>query len=238
MAYFRNHVISAILLCQLCWAVPVRADSFDDMEQWSIVTLDARVTPKVRLYGEVQPRFGDAVSQVDRLLLRSAVGVQVTPSMSVWQGYVWTPSYQRLSVDEGQFHDSDVTENRLYQQVLFENKHQKLKIINRTRLEQRFIEGAGQTSWRIRHMLRLVHPLAKSQKWSWVAYEEIFFNFNDTPAGPQSGFDQNRLFVGVNRKLSDHAVFEVGYLHNPVNVFNNPVNRVNHAIVAALNMQF
>lgn len=222
----------ACLVSPMTWA----NGSIDDLEQWSVVTLDTKLPKRFRLYAEAQPRLGDNLSSMDRLLVRSALGYQVTKSMSVWQGYAWTPQLQRLNVQTGRFFDATDDEQRIFQQLLFENQWKKLKVVNRTRLEQRMIDNAGGTSVRGRHMLRLAYPLTKSKKWHGVAYNELFINLNDTKRGPQSGFDQNRLFVGVNRQLGKHVSLEVGYLNNPVNVFNQPTNRMNHIILAAINI--
>jgi len=209
-----------------------------DLEQWSIVTLDAHVTPRIRIYTEAQPRIGDNISHMDRLLLRGAVGAQVTQSFSLWQGYAWTPSFETLRAKADEFKDVFTNENRIYQQALFENQWGKLKIVNRTRLEERFIENASGTSVRARHMLRLVYPITKFGKWSAVTYDELFVHFNDLRSGPQGGFDQNRLFVGLSRKFSDHVNAEACYMWNPVNVFNSTINRTNHNIVLGLNFKY
>lgn len=36
---------------------------------------------------EVNPRNGDEVTNIDQLLLRSAIGYQLTNTLSLWQGY-------------------------------------------------------------------------------------------------------------------------------------------------------
>src|SRR5690606_2349588 len=98
-----------------------------------------------------------------------------------------------------------------------DNKIRKLSLTNRTRLEERFIEDTGGASIRGRHMLRGSYPVGKSQKWSLVAYDELFVNFNSVSNGPASGLDQNRAFAGINRKLNEHANVEAGYMMNYVN---------------------
>ena len=213
------------------------ARSVDDFEQWSMVTLDAHLKPKIRLYLEVQPRIGDHLSNMDRLLLRGALGYQLTKHASVWQGYAWTPSFENINTQENNFTDKYRPESRIYQQLLLEHEWRKLKITNRTRLEERFVANSGGTAVRARHMLKLSYPITKSGKWSVVGYDELFVNANDTPNGPKSGFDQNRLFLGLNRKLSPYASIEFGYMNNPGNVFNNTTNRVNHILMVVLNFK-
>ena len=47
-----------------------------------------------RGWAEVNPRFGDDVSEIDQLLLRPAIGYQISQSFSIWQGYAWVTNYQ------------------------------------------------------------------------------------------------------------------------------------------------
>lgn len=203
------------------------ADDVDnELQNWDMVTLRVDAPRRLSLYGEAQSRTGLQKGEgMDRLLLRGAVGYRVTPWLSVWQGYGWTPSFRP------QFNN----ENRLFQQLLLENHIKKLAVVNRSRLEERFIENAGATAVRFRHMLRLAYPLDKAQKWSAVTYDEFFVNLNRTPSGPQGGFDQNRLFVGLNRKLNKQVNAEAGYMMNYVNRHGGTPDKVNHIILLALN---
>jgi uncharacterized protein DUF2490 len=58
---------------------------------------------------EVNPRFGDDVSELDQLILRPAVGYKLNDHFPLWQGYAWVGNYQ----------PSFREENRLYQQLLY-----------------------------------------------------------------------------------------------------------------------
>ena len=43
---------------------------------------------------EVDPRFGDGVSNIDQWIIRPAIGYKLTDHWSVWQGYAWVGNYQ------------------------------------------------------------------------------------------------------------------------------------------------
>jgi len=213
------------ILVFLC--VPLPALALDnELQHWEMVTLRVDAPHKLRLYAEVQPRGGLNAEGMDRVLIRPAVGYQVTPNVSVWQGYLWMPLFREESGDE----------HRLFQQVLVENEWQRLKLINRTRLEERMSDNAGGTSVRARHMARLVYALGKSKKWSLVGYNEFFWNLNDTRRGPQAGFDQNRIFAGVNRKLGKAMNAALGYLLNHVNRQSPTDDKLNHVIMLTVNL--
>ena len=64
-------------------------------------------------------------------------------------------------------------------------------------------------------MGRAVRPVDAEKLWSIVAWNEIMFTLDDTQNGPAQGLDQNRVFAGVLRKLSNHAGLESGYCGGP-----------------------
>lgn len=229
MNVLKNNLIP-LLTCSLAlWSLsgaPVAAqETENDLQSWSMVTLTTPIGhSKWKAYGEIQPRIGNDIGHMERLLIRPAIGYQVTPHWSLWQGYGWTPLLNPGFRDE----------HRLFQQSLLEHQVGQWKIINRTRLEERFIERAGDTAIRARHMLRVTHPIGESKKYYWVGLDEAFVNLNDTNAGPKAGFDQNRLFTGVGRNLSKHAKLEGGYMFNYVNRPDPAADRINHVVLVSL----
>lgn len=219
-----------------------RADQIpeNDLQMWLPVTLKAKLDEHVFTYMEVQPRIGNNLvgpttpeegEHFSLLLVRPAVGYQVNKTLSLWQGYAWAPSYLPKFRNE----------NRIWQQVMFENKFKReklnrLTIINRTRLEERWFENSNGTSVRGRHLLRVLYALGKSRKWSLVTSDEYFVNLNSAQNAPKAGFDQNRFFVGFNRKVNDNINMEAGYMLNFVNRADPLADRYNHAILIGVNM--
>lgn len=207
-------------------------EEFDqDFQNWDMVTLTAPLSPNKKVLGylEFQPRVGSLQDdpEVTTTLIRPAIGYQVNKHLSLWQGYGWTPTYQ----------PDFRNEHRIFQQGILTHEIKKLKLTNRTRLEERFIENAGGTAVRARHQLRLSYPLGKSRKWSLVAYDELFVNLNTVDRGPRGGFDQNRVFAGLNRTLGKRANMEAGYLNNYLRRHQAP-DRMNHVLLLTLNLTF
>lgn len=209
-------------------------EAVNDLQAWQVITLRTSLGPGHRIlaYMEAQPREGNLDGSGSRkddfsaLLLRPALGYRVNRHVSIWQGYAWYSFFTPAS-----FH-----ENRLFQQLLIENDFKKLSMVNRTRLEERFIEGRDRTAVRLRHMLRLAYPIGKSKKWSIVGYDEFFVNLNSVNPSPSAGFDQNRAFLGINRKFNNHVNAELGYQNQYVGVDNPFPDRINHIILFALNI--
>jgi hypothetical protein len=207
----------------------------NDLQQWGSVTLTLPITPgkRVLLMAEAQPRVGnlqDRGTNADftQLILRTAVGWQLSRRVSVWQGYAWAPVFEPINLNE----------HRLHQQISIQGKIRRLQLSNRTRLEERWIENNdGRVSIRLRHMVRGTLPLDAKERWFLVLSDEAFVTLRGVSNGPATGFDQNRLFVGISRKLSPSVSAELGYMNQYVNSRDPVANRMNHAILLGLNVQ-
>lgn len=226
----RTTLFAAALFSLAALPLPARADDADS-QFWTLLTFNARFGAKLgtqkrlRLYAEAQPRIGNNYHEISQLILRPAVGYQVTPTWSVWGGYGWTPTFFPNYVDE----------HRFFQQSLFENRFPRLEMQNRTRLEQRSIQGAGGLAWRARHQVRVARSLTTTNRWQAVVYDEVFWNLNSTPTGPKSGFDQNRFYIGAAYNADKHTRFELGYLAAHINPPNNRPNRRLDVLLFAVN---
>jgi len=66
----------------------VQADSTvnQDFRLWAPVYLTFPLSSSFIGYMEVNPRFGDDVSELDQLILRPAVGYKLTDHFPLWQG--------------------------------------------------------------------------------------------------------------------------------------------------------
>ena len=77
-------------------------------------------------------------------------------------------------------------------------------------------------------------------EWAVVAYDEIFVNLNTVGTtqgkGPAAGFDQNRVFVGINRTFSKYLNMNIGYQNQLLNSRSIPnlANQMNHVILLQL----
>uniref|UniRef100_UPI003670D541 DUF2490 domain-containing protein n=1 Tax=Paenibacillus abyssi TaxID=1340531 RepID=UPI003670D541 len=50
------------------------------------LTAQGAIADKVVYFAEFQPRMGDGISRLDQLLLRGAVGVKLSPAVTLYQG--------------------------------------------------------------------------------------------------------------------------------------------------------
>jgi hypothetical protein len=81
------------LLC-LCGAASAYAQR-TDFQSWTLVTAQAILDAdkKWLLYAEAQPRIGNDVSRLERLLLRPALGYNYSTSTTFYLGGAWTPTF-------------------------------------------------------------------------------------------------------------------------------------------------
>jgi hypothetical protein len=196
-----------------------------EFQSWNMVTLTKSLGPqkKVLAYMEVFPWLAEDVGEVRILHLRPALGYKIRDNISIWQGYAWTP------LIDPEFQN----EHRFYQQLLISNRFKWFTLTNRSRLEERILQGAGGMSFRGVHLTRLDIPLGQSKKWNLVFFDQVFVNLNSVSGGPGRGFDQNMAFVGFNRKLGEHADMDMGYVNHYINRQVAP-NKMNHALLVIL----
>lgn len=212
-------VLTKFLLCvgvMLFLSVAFQMKAYagtSDFQIWTPVYLTVNFTDKIQGWYEAQPRFGDDASQLNQLLLRTALGYKFADHWSIWQGYAWTPNIE----------PKYKTENRLYQQLLYSQKFPAINIMSRTRLEERWIKDVSGTAVRFRTLLRGQVPLADQGRWAFVVQDEIFFNVNSPTNGPDGGLDQNRVFVGINRSVNAHLNVDIGYQLQTINTTGSGV---------------
>ncbi len=208
--------------CIFAWGTYAWADTIHDGQIWFPIYNTITFPNKFRGWVEVNPRFGDDFSEIDQLLLRPALGYQIAKKFSVWQGYAWITNYRPDFTDE----------HRLYQELDYRDSFSHLRVFSRTRLEERFIRDAVGTALRAREMIRLDVPFGEHNVWAGVVYDEIFVNLNSIRNGPDSGIDQNRVFVGINRKVNEYLHVDLGYQNQFINSPGSDVaDKMNHIIL-------
>ncbi len=218
-------VLSALLLLVTPSKIG-QAETRHDFRLWTNVTavtdlghLSSRLT-RWRLWTEVQNRFRDLAKDedLDQLLVRSGLGYELAKDLSVWLGYGYIPVFAEAG--------KVVNEHRLWQQLLWSSEFDRFSFTSRSRLEQRFIEGAGVTAWRYRQFVRLAHPLARPLPLSLVLWDEAFVHLNSASPTIQTGLDQNRIFAGLGWQVTQPARIEIGYLNQFIDTPS--LNRIHH----------
>lgn len=188
-----------------CLSAPVAAQD----QVWSSVNASGRTSPDSRwlVWFDGHARFREGGETLDTTILRPGVGYRLSPRLDLWLGYAHVTNRRP---------GPDVEEHRVWQQATYPiARIAGGALTGRTRLEQRFRDGADDTGWRLRQFVRWSRPLGGSSV-SAVLANETFVAVNDTDWGQRDGFDQNRAFVGLAWQATPEARLEAGYLNQRI----------------------
>lgn len=224
--YFSRNVLFTTLLIISILCSPLSALSIEnDLGSWTNINLEVPISKKVISRFQVSPRLLDNITDFNQFITHGNIGYKFNEKFSAFQGYAWSttyiPNFRR--------------EQRLYNDIFYETDFKKTKFQNRFRFEERFLQSIEGISLRGRYRFRVSHPLDKEKKWHLVGFDEIFFNCNSHHGGPQAGLDQNRIYIGLNRKINEHFNIDAGYQlqHQHREGKNN--DNLNHFILFHLN---
>ena len=198
-----NCLIFSLLISFLCGAQESTPGN------WLILFGNKPLNQKYNWHHEVQYRNYNALGDLEQLLLRTGIGMNVTDHANVLLGYGFIRSENYTQNDD----KTIVNEHRIYQQVIAKQKIKRLGLQHRYRFEQRFIEDDFKL--RCRYFLSLAHPIwkdAHSFKEFYVStYNEIFLNTKSNV------FDRNRLYGGLGYKINENIRLEIGYMNQFLN---------------------
>lgn len=214
-----------------CAALPAAADTIEDNRAWAMLVGEGQLIPgKLRWYLEGQARFKDDWQRFDQGFVRPALNWQVSERSSLWLGYL----YADTKTANGHSY-----EDRLWQQYQYvSSKDAGNTWLFRSRLEQRFHDTDDKTAHRFRQLIRRSLPTSFSPALSYLLWDEVLINLNDTNWAGDQGFAQNRLFAGVLYKASASSRLELGYLHQYVDGSRGAANQANHTLSTSLFLQF
>jgi hypothetical protein len=166
-------------------------------------------------------RFLDDADGLNQSIVRPGVGWKMSDKMTGWAGYAWIHNRTLLG--------AEFEEHRAWQQLTWSTSSESWSLLLRPRLEQRFVETGDDVGLRFRQFIRLQRQIPTLPRLSLVSWDELFFHCNDTDWGARSGFDQNRVFVGLGIKSQPGSRLrtEIGYLNQSIDNASNP-NRSHH----------
>jgi len=217
---------------------------YDNQNVWLNHTLTFEFSSKYSFHSEVQWRRADWIQQPQQSLFRFGINRDFGNGLSATTGYcyVYTSQYGKIPVK------SAFPENRGWIQLQQKNTRGRIEMIERLRLEQRFVHSpvlnattnlyeAGEAiySHRARFLQRINIALNKKSFENGTIYlalwDEFFASFGKTV--PSNIFDQNRAFVGIGMQLPKVGRLELGYL----NQLNNKGYSMDPANGKTLNMR-
>jgi hypothetical protein len=211
-------------------ASPAPALAAEDGQIWTSFTASGPVSGDFALWADVQLRFGDDASRLTQSVYRLGAGYAPSADVAFYAGYARSISHRENGPDQ--------LENRLWQQAGYPlGRFGNVQLSGRTRIEQRMVEGADDTGWRLRQQVKVMVPIARDGRIRFAASAELLYNLDSTDWGARAGMDQFRSFVGVNLPLRPGLAVEFGYL-NQIQSRSGGPDQMNHIAQAAFSYRF
>jgi len=229
--------IAITSLCSVGMITPALAvdDLLQDAGSWlqvvgegSLGVIDPKLQ-KARIWLEGQSRFDDDWNHWYQGMVRVAAGYSLSDRATIWAGYTWLPTQ---NVGKQYISQQDVWPAFRY--VLPTDYG---TIMFRTMIESNFILGSD-VRVRPRQMIKFTHPFEFEPRLSLIGWDEFFIRANTTPFGGQSGFDQNRAFVGLGWTFNKNFRFEGGYLNQYLDNATHTSNTMHHLIMGSVFINF
>lgn len=205
----------------LCLGIQSAHATVSENKAWSVATIIGSFSQdsSFKYYLEPQLRLIDNNSVFNQLLFLGALGYQFNKDMTLFAGSSWIAAKTMQS--------DLMYEKRFWQQFNWQMlSTENWNINSRTRLEERINQNEAPTAFRFRERIWLRIPLKKWEGYSFSSYDEVFFNLNHPKWVSPYLLEQNRVFVGLSRQLSQSVIMDVGYLNQYQHSFKNQMDHV------------
>lgn len=226
----------------LSFLVTLSASSQEQFSGWVGSFNTFRLNNHFSLHVDAQLRSTDNLEQIGAILLRPGLNFHLNKTVVFTAGYLLNNSRRNMAG-----YSSMLTEHRIWQQVLFNQKVSKTALAHRFRFEERFIPRAKvagdgleadgyDQAFRFRYFIRGLLPLASGPSFSsgpFLALQnEVFLNTGNKTAVNGKAFDQNRLYGAVGYRFRGKMDIEIGYMNQYSNTRTSFVN--NHILQLAV----
>jgi hypothetical protein len=241
MGLKKNRFCSVLLFAGLLvGSFSVKAQYTNQHSGWLAWFNTMKLSPKVGLSFDGQLRSADRLSSVKNVLIRPGFTYFFDNTKNATLGYAFILTNQ----DPVLFTNDHLIEHRIWQQFIYNAQLGKIPLVNRFRLEQRFIElnSSNVFSQRFRYFIRSVIPVQKQNakpfsKGMFIALQnEIFLNIQNKEQLNNKFFDQNRAYLASGYRVNSTLDLEAGYLNQYLKGKTNTTS--NHVIQLALYTRF
>jgi hypothetical protein len=213
-----------ITFINLTLTVKAQTNSFSG---WLVLSHIQKLSSKFNINVDVQLRSKNNLDGIRNILIRPGINYNINKTWSTGIGY----GYISTQTDNAAPLKSLLVENMIWEQTVVTSKINKLLLLSRVRLEQRFIEQQTQDifSQRLRLYNKLFIPLSESKELNEGIYlalqDELLFNVQNKDNLNTHLFDQNRAFVGLGHHFNEHLSSEIGYQMVAIKGKNENMNR-------------
>jgi hypothetical protein len=207
---------------------PASAQGADPQEfqLWLQALAIGPISENWRAHLELQPRWFDDAETLGLVIARGAVGRRILPRATLFGGFAMVPRT---------FQEPTRQEKRIWEQLSLDLPAAgRWAMTGRIRVEQRWLDTWDDSSHRVRLMLRTQRPLGASP-WMLALYDETMVTLDVTGSGPRRGYDRNRAYAGLMRRVSPLLTAEFGYIWENSTIFG-PSQRNDHIAIGVLNL--
>jgi hypothetical protein len=193
-----------MLMAALGAAGPAAGQIKTDTRVWTAVSVQGRTGADSPWHwvSDSLLRTRDGAGTLDFLAERVMMTRDLTPRASAGIGYAFGAGFP----DAG-----SLREHRFVQQVAW-GLGGSPRVSLKSRIEERFVTGYPAMRLRLRQQVRVTWPLTMTRGLQGIVSDEVFLQLNSTARAPR-GFESNRFFVGVGRRLTGRSVLEIGYMN-------------------------
>lgn len=228
--------LSACLFFAIGFSQPMK----QDQRAWMAYVGQYKASPKWGYHMEAQFRMDNQLAQNLQNLFRVGAVYHLSDTKNVTAGYALVNTYSAVA-------DDYFKENRLWEQYQMTTKWPKDILINRFRLEQRWVEQFGvseigqtvsETAYQNRfrvlnRFLWHLTPLKSDKEELYVVVQnELFATLGQNKVNSKV-IDQNRFLVGFGLNYNNTIRLELGYLNHYLTTLSAP-NIMNHTVSISL----
>ena len=207
-----------LLTISILFSVRSFADQDPEFSGWLAIFHSQRLNNKLGIHLDVQARTANEFDYLKNVLVRPGLTYFFSNQINSTLGYAFINSKVKSDVL-----DINLTENRVWEQLVYIQKIKSQSLTHRFRLEQRFIEqGASNVfSQRLRYFLRMLVPLSEHEgafkKGGFLGLQnELFFNLQNKDKINNHFFDQNRAYGTFGYRFAPAFDIELGYMNQRV----------------------
>lgn len=190
---FRTTGLSALFASLALFPSTAARAGDDDVQFWATLAASGNVADDTTAQLDISNRFRDDGRGGHQIFLRGTVDYRPVEWISIGGGLSYV--------------DADGPgEVRPHEQVTLYSGPFAL----RSRLEERFIDGAPRPALRLRERLQFTQPIGSATRLSLMS--EVFVGIQATTTAGQTGIEAWRNSVQLQRKLGNHVDLSLTYL--------------------------
>jgi Protein of unknown function (DUF2490) len=208
------------------------AQSFDKTGSWGLITvvLPGSVEHRWGGYMELQTRTNEMLfKQFYYTEVKGGISYNFSNNFSALVGTGRYTTYNYKDVEAG----PTIKEDRLWEQFTLLEYFDRIKIENRVRIEQRWLNGDYRN--RFRYRLNLIvpfnHPKIQANTVFASVFDEVFFN-NKEP-----NFERNRISATLGYQFTKAISLQAGWMSQYNNLPTSTNDKNNMMIVFIYNIQ-